>query len=222
MLLLFSLLSFKVSLYRSKSGFGMGLSEFASAPLDNVLYNIHTLPLLSPQRATLARSRSAPHKSNTDGTTESQNGHHPPRLKMVASAASYSAGYSSQEVSAGSPKSYLHKRKYPSSTEEDRTPNCNEEQLGGGGLQWLRRRKAQPTGRTEVGWRRKAPKAIRRSRDRKNRSEQAAESAEAAGRPRSLWTSASKTHLPRKLSLHRYPVAERTAAASSFHLNVAS
>lgn len=93
MLLLFSLLSFKVSLYRSKSGFGMGLSEFASAPLDNVLYNIHTLPLLSPQRATLARSRSAPHKRNTDGTPESQNGHHPPRLKMVASAASYSAGY---------------------------------------------------------------------------------------------------------------------------------
>lgn len=57
-----------------------------------------------------------------------------------------------------------------------------------------------------MGWGRcKSCAGAERSRARKNRSGQTTESAEAAGCPRPLPTSASKPRLPRKLSLHRYP-----------------
>lgn len=54
-----------------------------------------------------------------------------------------STGWASQEVPARPPNSHLHKRKYPSLTEKDRTSNYNEEQKGRGQLQGLRRRGAQ-------------------------------------------------------------------------------
>lgn len=158
--------------------------------------------MLSPQRARsiLACSRCVPHKRKIGWNHQKPNGHYPPRSKNGCKHR-FLLCCASQEVPAGPPNSHLHKRKYPSLTEEDRSPNSNEEQTGGA-ARVAQAQNATGTGRTEVGRQRKVPK--RRG---------------ARGRCRPPRTAAPAA---RKLSLHRYPATVSAAATSFFHLTTAS